>query len=849
MHRRLLCRSIVALALGILAVGAARTTAAQTSPAAPAADAGPLSFTVRPWLDGWYDAGQWVALDAAVMNSGTNVDAELQATAGGSGVAVVPVALPTGADKHVPVLVRPTGENVQVSLKPKGRVPQAPGARRVALRRTRDERLVVVMGSDGRRIPGLEGLGGGRPVEQVFENVENLPESALALGSLDTLILVSPDLGRANDAQREAVRQWVGLGGHMVIAGTPNLPALLDALPEPMRPATASGSVDAPQLGESLGAGILDTQWQGGGPIASLMAAPGAEVRASSGDAPTVVAKSYGAGRVTVLAFDPSEPPVSQWGQLDKLWDMLAWSSTSGWDVPATDAGQLVTGLFEQQTSSLPSVGWALLLLGAYVLLVGPVNYVYLRHRRRLDLAWVTIPAITLMTTLITYGVGVSLHGVDVVTRQLSVARVVPEAGVARVTTLVSIFSPGARSYDVAVPGAYAYPVDSDNRYGGMGLNNSGPLRAIQGLGAGVDELAADQWTTVGFAADAVIPWAEGDLGEARRAGAQVVGVVRNGFGEILEGAQVLVPRRVEAIGDMAEGREAPLPTALNGPALVVTLSGEWGESGLFQGALGRNDENGFYGYSGYGNGNNMVAARPVNNEVVLFGFSAKAPVPADVKGFGPADKVRTLLYGRVGVTGNDERKAVTATVFGDTVVGNCGNSGSPAPDDEAIFEVQDSQLRSLAEAGTTYLEVTVPDPIAQVISTFDNGSGYPANFGSGFPTDIVRVGIAPGNGPVRDLTATPPAPMATEVPIPDLNFIDTSPINWEWLDVDPNTGYFPIPPERLRTLADGDTSMLIHLDVREVRQILNNFGGYMQTSDSCWRVRLVNDTLAESGP
>jgi hypothetical protein len=39
-----------------------------------------------------------------------------------------------------------------------------------------------------------------------------------------------------------------------------------------------------------------------------------------------------------------------------------------------------------------PLVLWALLLLGGYIVLVGPVNYFYLKRRRRLDLAWVTIP-------------------------------------------------------------------------------------------------------------------------------------------------------------------------------------------------------------------------------------------------------------------------------------------------------------------------------------------------------------------------------------------------------------------------------------------------------------------------
>ena len=46
-----------------------------------------------------------------------------------------------------------------------------------------------------------------------------------------------------------------------------------------------------------------------------------------------------------------------------------------------------------------------------YFLLVGPVNYLVLRQQRRLHLAWITIPTITLIFSAASFGVGYLLHG------------------------------------------------------------------------------------------------------------------------------------------------------------------------------------------------------------------------------------------------------------------------------------------------------------------------------------------------------------------------------------------------------------------------------------------------------
>jgi len=503
-------KRLLPLAVIGLAILSPSPAAAQEVPA--------IHIDVWPSFDGWFDRGRWVALQVDLQNDGPGIDIVLRATSPGARASFsVPVELPRGARKRVPIYVLPDSERVRVNVERNGRalMPE----RQVMLRDSRDQRLVAVLSDGAVKLTGLSGLGAGGQFLSLSVRPESLPERSLAMGSIDLMILAGTDLTGLSEAQRAALHAWVALGGELIVTGGPAAGAVLDSLPEGLRPAAEAGTLrvqDLSPLGElARTAGPAGDAGEGGALITVLEPVEGATVSLASaeGGAPLVVDRSVGEGAVVALAFDPARTPIRGWTDIDMMWRALDKDRRgSVWEANEPDPSRMAVGVVALPEFDLPSINWTILLLAFYIVVVGPLNYVFLRRRRRLDLAWITIPVLTLAATGAIYGFGYWTHGGDLIVYELSAVRVVPDAGVAHVRTFVGLFSPASRDYDIGVGDALVYPMRSSS-YGGVRLT-SGTLDARQGLGGGVEDLHIDQWSLGGFAAEAVVPLPVADAGE-----------------------------------------------------------------------------------------------------------------------------------------------------------------------------------------------------------------------------------------------------------------------------------------------------------------------------------------------
>ena len=113
------------------------------------------------------------------------------------------------------------------------------------------------------------------------------------------------------------------------------------------------------------------------------------------------------------MALDLSSSPFNAWiGTTSFFAKLLAPGATyPDWMPPDMSPRQLATGPISNALSNLPSLDLpsartVVLLLAVYILLVGPVNYIVLRWRKKLHWGWVTIPLITLVFTGLSFGVG-----------------------------------------------------------------------------------------------------------------------------------------------------------------------------------------------------------------------------------------------------------------------------------------------------------------------------------------------------------------------------------------------------------------------------------------------------------
>ena len=108
------------------------------------------------------------------------------------------------------------------------------------------------------------------------------------------------------------------------------------------------------------------------------------------------------------------------------------------------------------QSVRTPSFSIIALYLLAYVVFLVPLNYMYLKKKRRMELAWITTPAIVLAFTLGAYAIGYTMKGGSISMRTARVIEGGSDCRYARTISAASLFSPSRRTYDVAIDDRYA---------------------------------------------------------------------------------------------------------------------------------------------------------------------------------------------------------------------------------------------------------------------------------------------------------------------------------------------------------------------------------------------------------
>jgi hypothetical protein len=233
-------------------------------------------------------------------------------------------------------------------------------------------------------------------------------------------------------------------------------------------------------------------------------------------------------------------------------------------------ASSMVYPLNNLPMLDLPSVRGLALLLGVYILLVGPVNYLVLRQQRRLHLAWITIPAITLIFSAASFGLGYVLHGTDIFINKIAILQPLA-TGKARVDSFIGLFSPARSAYSVRVDGGGL--VSPLNNYFDPWTNpeTSGvaPGRAIsliQGDPAYVNGLSVDQWSMQSFLSEGAMVNFGNIRSELLLDGERLVGEVQNNSNFDLKDVSLIMGNKFARLGDMPRGATSPVDMSMTDP-------------------------------------------------------------------------------------------------------------------------------------------------------------------------------------------------------------------------------------------------------------------------------------------
>lgn len=430
--------------------------ASLASPVAAQEQAPGLTLAARPGYAGAYRSGEWFPVVVDLANDGRDLRGVLEWSFPGQRNEPAfrrEVDLPRGSRKRVTLEVFSRGfaRNGLVRLVENG------GAlieQSISLEPIDPDRfLIVVAGTDPALLTSLSAMqingSSGAVVRHV--TLDELPSQPLALRGVNALFVHDVDTSALAESQRSALRTWVGLGGQLIvgggIGGERAAAGLADVLP--VEPASTIASGDLAPL-EQLG-GSPPTP--ANGPLLNVRPRAGAEPLPA--DAPLIYRARYGAGAVIFSRFDLAL--LRGWGGEPALWAQVLQPIPQF--VPGFGARvnqlSLLQDVLQLPALGLPSATALAAFLLAYILVIGPGNYLLLRRIGRLEWAWLTIPLTVVLFAAGLYLAGFGLRGGQSQLNQIAVVQGAEGETRGVVTAYLGMFSPLRSSY------ALRFPADS----------------------------------------------------------------------------------------------------------------------------------------------------------------------------------------------------------------------------------------------------------------------------------------------------------------------------------------------------------------------------------------------------
>lgn len=526
--------------------------------AVPVHAASSVSIEARPLLGGRYEVGGWAAIAVTLVNEGEPTEGYLEAEGEHSLVRRF-VEMPAGAHKQVTLYVAPEAFQRRITVRYEERNGTVEATVEVRVFEQTGDRVAIVGDGAGTLRPQLPTATGSGSPEPISIGVADIPDRLEPLRGLSGIVWAG-DSSSLTEDQRRSIASWVAEGGQLVVVGGPDWQARTDAFAD-LLPLESLTAVDGVAL-DSL------ADWAGGGqpPVATATVSsgaprPDARQLVLDGAGNTLVSmRDVGAGRVILVGPDLASEPFRGWTDGPALWGRLlpsdaVWEQYFGSGMPPREemANAMSQALGNLPSLEVPPVELLLLVVVAYILLIGPVNYLVLRRLDRRELAWVTAPVLVVLFSATSYGIGSAMKGSSIIVNQVAIIRASTAGSAAHVETYAGVFSPDRSTYDVRV--------DADALLGVLNTANWQPtpqnradVVVEQGDPSRMRDLAVGVFGFESVRADAVTDHPATLSVEWQRDGDDLVGEVMNVGDEPLEDVAYISRSGGEMVGDLAPG-------------------------------------------------------------------------------------------------------------------------------------------------------------------------------------------------------------------------------------------------------------------------------------------------------
>jgi hypothetical protein len=565
---RLAVTALAIVALGFALQPSVFVRAATPTPAAAPSSStadGSLSLTATPLLGGRIRLGAWAAYRVQLENHGPAIDGELRITAPlqTDSVYGIAVQLASGArQEHVIYAPSgPFGSRARISLVSAGtvvvqaevRTDTRPSGRAVYLIAERPEAIVGVVHT-------AAAAGTTRAPEVTAIAPEDLPPRVEAWASMDTLVWHDVESARLTAEQVAALKTWVATGGHLVVMGGSTGVATLGAFPADLLPYVPERVVEVSTDDLRAMMGDLPVTATPVPAVAGQLAQ--GVVLGRAGESVVAARTSVGQGSVALIGLGPTAAWMTDFSPAEALW-ARAFAVDAVVDIGAENDDEfLLYNLANLPSVQIPRFEHLAVLVIAYVLAIGPLNYFFLRRRDRRELAWLTMPLTIAVFAIGAYSLGFVLRGASVVVNELAIVRGAAgtESGVAEVH--VGVYAPSRTAFQVRIggdplvsaPQAPSFPGGGD-----FGDNpRERPIDVLLGDPATLRDYSVGFGAVRTFRAHAAVdsPRVDADLTVS---GDTISGSLTNASGLALDHVALVFGNSVQLIGAMAPGASQPI--------------------------------------------------------------------------------------------------------------------------------------------------------------------------------------------------------------------------------------------------------------------------------------------------
>lgn len=406
-----------------------------------------------------------------------------------------PIDLPANETTSFTMYGRPGGQDAEFTIRVlngAGRraleVPQEKFAAQIPDIIAPDVTVILTLGQalGVDQLPNLPGFANSRQaanlagaelsITRIDPQAAPLPGRWYGLDMVHAIVIDTADraaLQEISGPRAQTLVDWVRHGGHLILSVGANWQAVRDSGLGQILPALPAGQEQIPSLDAiDTFAGSVKPITPVGSPrtlVTRLQEADqrGGKILSIVGDLPLVVRGAQGFGRVTLIGLDVDTKLFADWPDRGLFWaraiDLRRDHSDDTGSAPVvsgagrfyrsgvTDlSSQLRVGLEQFPGVKLIPFGWVAFFIFLYILLIGPVDYFFLKKVvKRMELTWITFPAIVVAVSLLAYFAAYRLKGNDLLVNKVDVIDVDQTGGFVRGRTLVSVFSPQNRDYNI----------------------------------------------------------------------------------------------------------------------------------------------------------------------------------------------------------------------------------------------------------------------------------------------------------------------------------------------------------------------------------------------------------------